>query len=590
MLSSDPKAETSAVTPQIGPKSRVTARTIRDGDHVLVDRPVQRIPPLYGGARSGNVPSSLGGLSVGNGTVEQDGRYWAFISYSHKDAVFGRRLHRRLEAYALPRRLVGRDTAAGFSVPRRLAPIFRDREEFPAAQDLSAEVRAALEVSRSLIVVCSPAAAVSPWVAREIELFRELHPGRPVLAAIREGEPHDSLPPALRLKGPSGDFIEPLAADFRRGHDGWELGLLKLVAGLLGVGLDELVQRDGQRRTQRVTAVTAAALALVLVMVVLTAFAINARTDAERQRAEAEGLVEFMLTDLRTTLKGVGRLDAMTAVNERALRYYSDEDLSRLPPDSLERRARVLHAMGEDDEERGDHDAALKKFQEASRTTAALLAADPNNTERIFDQSQSVFWFGYVDYRRGRYAAAKPAFDEYKRLTDRIVTLAPANPKYRKEAAYADGSLCVIALNEPGRQTAAIEYCRAALAQIEEVARQSGRSDDVTDDLVNRHAWLADAYHAAKDLKRARAERLFAEGMLNGRIASDPKNMNLRETWVTMQRALAVLDLETGNKDAARDRLKRDLTVIDDMVRQDPSNKRWLNDRERIARALSVTL
>ena len=56
-------------------------------------------------------------------------RYWAFISYSHRDAAFGRRLHRRLETYALPRRLVGRETAQG-TVPKKLAPIFRDREEF----------------------------------------------------------------------------------------------------------------------------------------------------------------------------------------------------------------------------------------------------------------------------------------------------------------------------------------------------------------------------------------------------------------------------------------------------------------------------
>jgi len=139
--------------------------------------------PLWQSSRG-----SWGALKVREGTVSDDGRYWAFISYSHKDAVFGRRLHRRLEAYALPRRLVGRLTAQG-AASRRLTPIFRDREELPAANDLSAEVRAALKASRCLIVVCSPAAAVSPWVAREVALFRELHPNRPILAAVREGDP-----------------------------------------------------------------------------------------------------------------------------------------------------------------------------------------------------------------------------------------------------------------------------------------------------------------------------------------------------------------------------------------------------------------
>ncbi len=207
------------------------------------------------------------------------------------------------------------------------------------------------------------------------------------------------------------------------------------------MGLDELVQRDAQRRLKAVTAVTAGALAAMLAMGLLTIFALTARADALRQRAEAEGLVEFMLTDLRDKLKGVGRLDVMTAVNQRALAYYSDEDLRRLPPASLERRARVLHAMGEDDETLGNDEAALAKFREASRTTAALLAKAPNDPDRIFAHAQSEFWIGRADYTRERYEAARPAFRAYKRLADRLVAIAPDNPKYLSEAGYANGDL-----------------------------------------------------------------------------------------------------------------------------------------------------
>ena len=54
------------------------------------------------------------------------------------------------------------------------------------------------------------------------------------------------------------------------------------------------------------TAVTAVAVIAMLVMAALALIALNARREAERQRAEAEGQIEFMLTDLRTRLKGVG--------------------------------------------------------------------------------------------------------------------------------------------------------------------------------------------------------------------------------------------------------------------------------------------
>src|SRR5215469_6011014 len=405
------------------------------------------------------------------GAAVVDGpRYWAFISYSHKDAAFGRRLHRRLETYALPRRLIGRATPQG-TVPARLSPIFRDREELPAAHDLSVEVQAALKASCSLIVVCSPDAAASQWVSREVELFRALNPDRPILAAIRNGEPGECFPAALTRSTLGGERIEPLAADFRRGGDGNHLGLLKLVAGIAGIRLDELAQRDAQRHRRRVTAVTAASLVAMLAMGALTAFALIARSEAEHQRGEAEGLVEFMLTDLRDRLRGVGRVDVMTAVNQRALHYYSDEDLNSLPADSLERRARILHAMGEDDETRGDHAAALGKFREAERTTAALLAQRPNDPERIFDHAQSEYWIGYEDYTQSHLPAAKLHFLLYRHLAERMVAIAPARTRYRRELGYAETNLCSVTTEPPRDLKGALQHCGAALAAAVEAER-----------------------------------------------------------------------------------------------------------------------
>ncbi|PHQ62675.1 MAG: hypothetical protein COC10_10280, partial [Sphingobium sp.] len=52
----------------------------------------------------------------------------------------------------------------------------------------------------------------SRWVEAEIALFRELHPDRPVIAALVEGEPADSFPAALLARDPDGAVHEPIAA------------------------------------------------------------------------------------------------------------------------------------------------------------------------------------------------------------------------------------------------------------------------------------------------------------------------------------------------------------------------------------------
>ena len=59
-------------------------------------------------------------------------RYRAFISYSHADRRWGHWLHRTLEGYRVPRKLVGMAGVEG-PVPARLTPVFRDLDDLPAA-------------------------------------------------------------------------------------------------------------------------------------------------------------------------------------------------------------------------------------------------------------------------------------------------------------------------------------------------------------------------------------------------------------------------------------------------------------------------
>jgi hypothetical protein len=97
-------------------------------------------------------------------------RFWAFISYSHRDEETATWLHRALETFRVPRGLAGHPDCG--PPPRRLFPIVRDRDELPGASDLGVKIRDALGRARFLIVICSRQAAVSRWVDEEVR-YRE---------------------------------------------------------------------------------------------------------------------------------------------------------------------------------------------------------------------------------------------------------------------------------------------------------------------------------------------------------------------------------------------------------------------------------
>jgi hypothetical protein len=503
-------------------------------------------------------------------------RYRAFISYSHRDAAFAGRLHRRLEGYVLPKRL-GAD--------RRLTPIFKDREELPAAHDLSTQVRAALAVSDCLIVVCSPDAAASPWVGREIDLFRELHPDRPILAALIRGEPAAAFPPALAAGG-----VEPLAADFRKQSDGDRLALLKLVAGIAGVGVDQLVQRDAQRRLRGVMAVTAAAVLGMLAMGAMTAFALQARAEAERQRAEAEGLVEFMLTDLRQELKGVGRLPVMASVNQRALHYFQGQALDNLPDDALEQRARLLLAIGEDEAAQDRLDAAKAQFDEAWRVTDRLLAKAPQNPDRLFAHGQSAYWRGYIHYRRRETRAAHLEWQQYRTLSLRLGRAEAGTIRALRELAYSDGNLCTLAIEQERDLDQALTRCRDAMGRMAEALALKPGDVALSRDMSTRWAWLADVQVKRKDYKSGLMSRTTQAGILRQLLAKDPHNAELLDGWAMCHRALAYIAYHTGDLAGARDALRITHATFRDLYALDPANARWRDqaaDADRALKSLS---
>ena len=158
-----------------------------------------------------------------------------------------------MEKYHIPKQLIGNDTKFG-KIPKRINPIFRDREEFPASTNLGEKIKNALEQSRCLVVICSQNSAKSAWVNEEIKIFKGFGRSDRIFTLIIDGEPNASIksengfnecfPKELR----SDKQPEPIAADVRTQGDGKENAKLKLLAGVLGLEFDKLKRREFQKK------------------------------------------------------------------------------------------------------------------------------------------------------------------------------------------------------------------------------------------------------------------------------------------------------------------------------------------------------
>ena len=501
-------------------------------------------------------------------------RYRAFLSYSHNDAHWARWLLRRLESYRVPARLVGTHGRAG-AIPAKLGAVFRDRDELPTAGDLSSTIREALSESDALIVICSPSSARSQWVEAEVRAFMAQGRSDRIFCFIVEGDPavDNCFAPATIEDGRI-----PLAADARPEGDGKDRAFLKLVAGILGVGYDALVQRETQRRNRRLAIVTAAALAGMTVTSGLAITAHVARNDAQRRQAQAEDLLGFMLGDLRKKLTKVGRLDVMRTVDDKATTYFAELDPRDLNDRALEEQARSLTGIGQVRLEEGNHEEAMRAFRQAYARTTALAARDPGNGQRLFDRAQAEYWIGNVAYVQGNLDEAQRWLTRYRDSALQLAAMDRKNFDWQKEAAYGYHNLAVL-LNERKQHEAAEHAMKRELELFRGWVKQRPNDTQLRSEEAIVVSWLGT--NAERQMRFDEAETWFTTlvGELDVVRKQEPDNAAWRKEWVDAQLLLAQSRFKRGDFAGARIAAEAANREADALVKHDPTNRMWLSQQ-----------
>lgn len=108
--------------------------------------------------------------------MEEQKKYYAFISYSRQDAKVAQEIQRRLEKYPYPKNLTDNEHRPYDDL--RVRPVFLDTTDLSVSkEDFTEEIRKALANAKYLIVLCSSASAQSKFVSDEINCFVDSHNG-----------------------------------------------------------------------------------------------------------------------------------------------------------------------------------------------------------------------------------------------------------------------------------------------------------------------------------------------------------------------------------------------------------------------------
>lgn len=191
-------------------------------------------------------------------------KYYAFISYSHKDIKIAKKLQKRLEHYHLPSAL----RKSNPDLPKRLSPIFRDESDLTGGV-LKQKLQENLDRSNYLILICSPSSAKSEYVNDEVKHFIEIGRADRIIPLIVEGVPHsggdtECFPPAILALERERELLGIDLQTF-----GMNEAFVRVIATLLRLDLDAFVSRYRKENKRKAVMLVSALIALIIAAILL---------------------------------------------------------------------------------------------------------------------------------------------------------------------------------------------------------------------------------------------------------------------------------------------------------------------------------
>lgn len=523
-----------------------------------------------------------------------DFKYRAFISYSHRDTPWARWLHNALERYRIDRDLVGRETPTG-PVPKTLRPIFRDRDEFSAGHSLTEQSLAALDASQFLVVLCSPNAARSKYVNEEVRHFKANGGDSRVIPMIIEGEPgdpqSDCFPPALRAKvGPEGLLTdepeEPLAADARSQGDGKEIAKQKVIAGLLGLGLDEIMRRAERARKRHLRYVAA----LATVFLVLAVAAAGSAVYAYQMLTESnERLDEAIEIAYGIVTKATAMSDRYGIPQELTLDLLGQAEnalnglIARGANTEMLRHRKALMLIGFSDSYRllGRYEEAISRVSEGRDILAGLVARAPHDVERQDELAIAEYKIGDIQFYWGRYNEAMEKFhlslQSFQKNPDQPLrgplsfAGAGSTPYYW---LWANAKLALTEMYV-GDAKGALSNVWTAHSLAERVAYENPRDVLGKRDLGLSHMFVCMIMQGHGDYVRAVNHCRTAVSKLQEIVADDSANSRWQRDLAWAQLELAGVLAKLGAVDETVSLLRSAISVDKRLVSTDAKNILW---------------
>lgn len=346
----------------------------------------------------------------------------------------------------------------------------------------------------------------------------------------------------------------------------------ELVAERLGFIAEKPERERRLRRRRQMVGAAFLILALGLAFTLYLFFAARkARDQAERRRQVAEDLIGFMLGDLSERLQGVGRLDILDAVGERALAYFEALPEGELTAEELGWRLQGLQQIADVHLDKGDPHRAREVLERAAGMAArdaARFAGEPSIAVAAFDIHSTE---GQVAFDLGDLAEAERVWKDCVERAEAIGRSFPEDAQTRVTMATALHNYGSV-LDRQGRRAEAIVQLRRAIEEEDALVASGEKIAESRGLRSATRGFLSRALERQGDLEGALAVRRQYLADLEAAAAAEPENAAIQFDLAVARGFVAGLEMVRGELAAAEEGYRSGHQAMAGLAAADPEN------------------
>ena len=300
----------------------------------------------------------------------------------------------------------------------------------------------------------------------------------------------------------------------------------------------------------------------------------SAQTQAEAHRAEAEGLMSYMLGEFVEKLRPLGKLDLLDSVSSRALPYLSDSTRATGSDVALLQRAKSLQLISEVRIARSDSAGANTALLAGRQILQQQLQARPIDVALLKSAGENAFWLGQIHFVQKEWDYAQRYFDEYLIYADRQSAAHPDEVSGWIEQSYAHNSLGTLALQRGDTKRAAMEFGLSVALKTRAYAK-SPDDKQLAADLADSLSWQASTQMQLGKLAQAESLYKRALTLLETLHAAYPEDTLWMEQLTGVWSRQSELKQALGDLGGSSYDAQKALILSQSMVEKDPSNRAW---------------